>query len=361
MLRILPAATPSRDPVRHGDKQSLADRARLMIDAIGLALAVAQHEGEPIFIGMLQAEANIAAERLPQIFDGIAAFGVDFLQSGAEFAKRGVAQLIEHFFLALEIDIERGLRNADAGGDLPGRDILDAMFEKQLTRRAQNFFRPLVAAAARLPVFERNHIGSRRNLLDGRLSHLRLLMSAPRFIIFCGARVSPTHFHKQDRINARCARSNQGACADLRVHDVDMGFSTYSGEAPSGASRTLPLQQTRNCLSHVEPLADGRGVLDRAIAVILWAEAAGRVADVGRSALGQERSRRGEQRSGVLRLQCARRGLDAVKNRLSVSVHDAKRQSKTGSPGQKKFTHRLFLFFFSGRYFMSIDHCSKNR
>ena len=64
---------------------------------------------------------------------------VDQVKRGAELAQGRLDQLVEHLLLALEIDVEAGLRNADARGDLPRRDILDAMLQEQSPGALEGF------------------------------------------------------------------------------------------------------------------------------------------------------------------------------------------------------------------------------
>ncbi len=136
-----------------------------------LTATVAQHEREAVFVRMLKTEPDIFAEILAQKFLRLRAADVHGVQGCAELAERRVDEPVEHLVLALEIDVERGLRNADAGGDLAGRDVLDAMFEEQRSRRAKNLFGALVAIAARLPRLGNDGVGPRRSVLDRGLNH----------------------------------------------------------------------------------------------------------------------------------------------------------------------------------------------
>src|SRR5260370_41158422 len=89
-----------------------------------LTATVAQHEREAVFVRMLKTEPNIFAEILAQKFLRLRAADVHGVQGCAELAERRVDEPVEHLVLALEIDVERGLRNSYAGGDVAGRVVL---------------------------------------------------------------------------------------------------------------------------------------------------------------------------------------------------------------------------------------------
>src|SRR5271156_540918 len=119
---------------------------------------------------MLQPEFHIGFEQGPDRVGRVFRLGAHRANSLCETLEGTAADRIKNLFLALEIDVDTGLRKADACGQLARREVFVALLEKELFGGRENLGAALVAQSARL--------ASRPNDSDSGFSFHKFVKSA---------------------------------------------------------------------------------------------------------------------------------------------------------------------------------------